>query len=105
MLHPLPRLGHPVGDGGFPAEVMEGLLVGGEVFFRFVDLIEEKTGRVFLGLEDVEADVAGFVAGVLCVVENGGLERLDELGLDEDGDCDDEHGTPNSKFKYRNPKQ
>ena len=88
----LARLGHPVGDGLFPAEIVGSLLVGGEIFLAFVGLIEEEARGVFLGLEEIEAEVGGFLARVPGVVEGGGFEGGDVLGLDENGDADDVHG-------------
>ena len=87
----LAGLGHHVFDGVAPAEVVGGFLVGGEVFHGFVGLVEEEAGGVFFGLADVEAEVVGFFAGVGSVVEGGGFEGFDLLGLDEDGDGDDVH--------------
>ena len=82
---------HEVGDGVLPAEVVFGLLVGGEVFFFVVDLVEEEAGGVVLGLGEVEAKVGGFAAGVEGVVHGGFDEGGDVFGFDENGNADDEH--------------
>src|SRR5438093_368038 len=88
---PLPRLGHPVGDGVLPPEVVLGLLVLREVLLRAVRLVQQEPGRVVFRLEHVEADVAGFFPGVAGVVEYCVDELQNERRLYEDGHGDDVH--------------
>src|SRR6476661_5588092 len=78
---------HPIGDGVFPAEVVFGLLVHGEVFPGVVDLVEEEAAGIVVGLGEVKADVGGFLAGVGGVVHGGFDELGDVFGFDVNGDA------------------
>ena len=84
MLHPLARRGHPRGDPLLPAQVMRRLLVRDEILLGAVRFVEQETGRVVLGLQDIEAQIARLLARVPRVVERGRDEGLNVLRLDED---------------------
>ena len=75
MLDAQARLGHPVGNGRFPAKVMHGLLVLREVVPGVVGFVEQEAIGIFFGTKDVKAEVAGLFARALGVVE-GGLDEL-----------------------------
>ena len=63
-------------DGVAPLFVVFGFFVRFRVFGGFVDFVEGEVGGVVVRLEDVEADVAGLLAGVFVVVEGDFLEIL-----------------------------
>ena len=58
MLDPLPRLGHRLGDDLFATQIVARLLAFGEVFLGPVGFVKEESGRIFLGLQHVESDIA-----------------------------------------------
>ncbi|KAH0533579.1 hypothetical protein FGG08_007660, partial [Glutinoglossum americanum] len=90
--HPLAgdaRHGHPRVHGVAPAQVVRGLLVGGEAFGRVVDLVEVEAVRIVERLGDVELAARWFLAAVLGIVARGGDERRTVLGDNVDGDGDD----------------
>jgi hypothetical protein len=92
VLDALAGLGHVGFDGLLPAEIVLGLMMAGEIVLGEIGFVEEEAGGLVLGLEDIEAEVAGLAASVGSVVERGFDEWLQAIGFDEDGDGDDVHG-------------
>jgi hypothetical protein len=92
VLDALAGLGHVVFDGLLPAEIVLGLMMTGEIVLGEIGFVEEEPGGLVLGLEDIEAEVAGLATSVGSVNESGLDELLQAIGFDEDGDGDDVHG-------------
>src|ERR1035437_911298 len=93
VLDALSRFTHPISHELFPVQVMLGLLMAGEIVLRAVGLVEHEAGGVVLGLQDVESQIARFVAGVAGVVEGCCDELRHVWRLDKDGYANDVHET------------
>ena len=72
--------------------VVRRLLVGRRGLGGAVDLDQQEPGGVVLLLEHVEPGDARLLQAVPRVLDAGGLEGLDPVGLHLDVDVDDQHG-------------
>jgi len=91
VFHAPARLGHHGLYGVAPREVVRGLLVTRRVRGRAVDLDEKEPRRVAVLLHDIEAYDARFLHAVARVLERGGPESVDGVGLYVNEDVDDDH--------------
>src|SRR5689334_15988714 len=81
MLHPLPRLRHPIRHPLLPPQVMFRPLMRRVPVLLPVHLVQQKSRRILLRLEHVKPHVTRLLPRIRCVVERRLDERLDELAL------------------------
>jgi len=85
------RLGHHILDGITPFLIVRRFLVPGRIIWSAVDFDQDKARRVVLLLEDIESRDTRFLYAVTGVLNGGGPEGFNPIGLNMGKNMDYKH--------------